>query len=117
MNYTIDNVINGISKYINAEIYSGMNDWQEFIARLAVGRVLNNMPQIKETIINNSFIKTFGIINAEGMVDVETLAKEIKNEIANKGKLTISLPMFGSMTFKPNDVDVLYRHITGENLD
>lgn len=50
------------------------------------------------------------------MVDVETLAKEIKDEITNKGKLTISLPMFGSMTFKPNDVNVLYRHITGEDL-
>lgn len=86
MKYTFEQVITGISKYINDEIYTGMNDWQEFIARLAVGRIIKNEDAIKDTIANNPFIRTFGIIDGEGMVDVESLAKDIKNELSKKEK-------------------------------
>jgi hypothetical protein len=45
------------------------------------------------------------------MVDVDDLAKDIKREIERKGKLVVSLPMFGRLTFTPNDVDVIVNYI------
>lgn len=116
MKYEFEKVIDGMSKYINDEIYSGMNNLQEFAARVMVGRIINNQENVKEMLINNGFIRTFGIVDAEGMVDVESLANDIKREIARKEKITFNVPMFGRMTFKPSDVDMLYQNITGEEL-
>lgn len=116
MKYEFEKVIDGLSKYINDEIYVGMNDLQEFAARIMVGRIINNRDNVKEMLINNGFIRTFGVMDAEGMVDVESLASDIKKEIARKEKITFNIPMFGRMTFKPSDVDMLYKNITGEEM-
>ena len=116
MKYEFEKVIDGLSKYINDEIYAGMNDLQEFAARVIVGRIINNQENVKDMLINNGFVRTFGIIDAEGMVDVDSIVNDIKREIARKEKITFNIPMFGRMTFKPSDVDMLYQNITGEEL-
>jgi hypothetical protein len=116
MKYEFEKVMDGISKYINNEIYSEMNDWQEFMARVMIGRIINNHEEVKEMLVNNGYIRTFGIIDSSGMVDVESLASDIKREIERKEKITFNLPLFGTYTFKPMDVDVLYRTITGKEM-
>ena len=116
MKYEFEKVIDGLSRYIDNEIYSGMNDYQEFLARLFVGRIIGNEHKVKESLINNGFIRTFGIIDSDGMVDIDSLAQDLKREIGRKEKITFSIPMFGKMTFHPTDVDVLYRTITGEEM-
>lgn len=116
MKYKFEDIIHGISKYINDEIYPGMNDWQELFARVAVGRFLDNETALKETIVNNGFIKTFGIMDTEGMFEIDALMHDIKKEISKKGKMEFHIPMFGKLIFKPEDVDVLYKTITGTEL-
>lgn len=116
MMYEFNRVIDGISRYIDAEIYSKMNELQEFAARVLIGRFISNEDTVKESLVNNGFIRTFGIIDADGMIDVITLAKDIKREIARKGKISFEIPMFGTMSFVPEDVDSLFRYITGEEL-
>lgn len=114
MKYDVKKVINGLSKYMDAEIYSGMNDLQEMAARVLVGRLIVNEDGLKETLVNNGFVRTFGIVDGEGMVEVDDLVKDIKRELTKKGKVSVSIPMFGKLTFKPSDVDVMYKHITGK---
>jgi hypothetical protein len=114
MKYKLETVIDGIAKYIDREIYSGMNDFQELMARVVVGRMIDNTEVIKEALVSNGIIRTFGIIDSEGMVDVDSLARDVKKEIERKGKLVITLPMFGKMTFMPEDVDAIYRCIKGD---
>ena len=114
MKYTFEKVIDGAIEYIDEQLFSRMNDVQEFAARVLIGRVVNNQDRIKDALVNNGFIRTFGIIDSEGAVDVEGLAHDIKREIARKEKITLSIPMFGKMTFRPEDVDELYKKIAGE---
>lgn len=113
MNYKLETVIDGIARYIDREIYTGMNDLQELVARIAVGRMIDNTEAIREALVNNGIIRTFGIIDAEGMVDLDTLARDVKKEIERKGKLVVTIPMFGKMTFTPDDVDAICRSIKG----
>ena len=113
MAYKFERVVDGIVKYIDNEIYPGMNDLQELVARLAVARIVNNEESIKKALENNGVIRTFGIIDGEGMVDIDSLIKDIKKEMERKGSLVVSIPMFGKLTFKSADVDVLYKYITG----
>lgn len=106
-----EKVLDGIARYIDKEIYTGMNDWQEVMARIAVSRVFDNREHLKNRLVNNGVIRTFGVIDEEGMVDVDGLAADLKKQIEQKGKITVSLPMFGKLTFKAEDVDNLYRTI------
>lgn len=111
-----ERVVDGLAQYINSELYSGMNDVQEFAARVLIGRVINNQEQIKHNLVNNGFIRTFGVIDGEGMVDIEGISNDIKREISRKDKITFNVPMFGKLTFRASDVDVMYHTITGEEL-
>lgn len=108
-----ERVMDGIIKYIDAEIIGGMNEWQELVARMAIGRIAENSDTVKSAILNNGIVRTFGVVDSNGMIDIDSLARDLKREIARKGKLTVKIPMFGSMTFKPEDVDKIHYMITG----
>lgn len=111
--YSFEKVARGISEYLNNEVYKGMNDLQEVMARIVVGRLLDNEEHIKNALAGNGFVRTFGFIDDEGMVDLEGIAESVKREISKKGKISISIPMFGKLTFVPNDVDILCNYIRG----
>lgn len=111
MTYRFEKVIDGLSKYIDREIYGGMTDMQELVARVFVGRIINNTEGVKKALIDNGYLRTFGIIGEDGSVDIDTLAKDVKREIERKEKLVVSIPMFGRLTFTPNDVDVIVNYI------
>ena len=117
MNYEFNKVLHGIVKYIDKEIIPGMNEIQEFSARVIIGRVLHNEKNIEEMLINNGYVKTFGIVDEHGLIELESLACDVKREIARQEKITFSVPMFGKMTFSPSDVDALYYIITGDELE
>ena len=106
-----DKVMNGILKYLDREVYSKMNDWQEMLARIAVSRVIGNRDQLRETLSANPFIRTFGIVDEGGNVDVDGLMRDIREQIELKGKIEISIPMFGRFAFNASDVDRLHQTI------
>ena len=109
-----DRVLNGIMKYMDREIFSSMNDWQEMLARIAVSRLVGNSEQLKNTIMSNAYVRTFAIVDENGNVDVDGLYRDLKEQIRAKGKVEISLPMFGTFRFTESDIDRLYATIKGE---
>ena len=116
MKCEIKKVIYGINRYMNDNIYEGMADWQEVLARTFIGTVTGNEEQLAANILNNGFLKTFAIIDEEGMIDVKTLLVLLQKEIENKERLSIKIPMLGKFTFVPEDVNLLYKAITGEEM-
>ena len=107
-----DKVLRGILKYLDREVYGKMVDWQEMVARIAVSRIIGDEGKLKQSLMNNSFVRTFSIIDDEGNVDVDGLARDLKRQIEAKGKLEFSLPMLGKFSFVTSDVDTLNRYIT-----
>jgi hypothetical protein len=108
-----EKVLNGVMRYLNNEIYCNMNDWQEVLARIAVSRVVKNGDALKETLLNNSYVKTFGIMDENGIIDIEGLINDLKAQINQKGKLTFELPLFGKFSFTVEDVEKLRNTILG----
>ena len=113
MKVKFESVIDGINRYLDKEIYGNLNDLQEFLARLAVGRINQNAEFIKNALMTNGLAKTLCIVDSEGMVDVESLCQDIKKEIDRKGSIQVEIPMIGKLTFKAVDVDVLKDLIIG----
>ena len=108
----VDRVLNGIVKYMDREILSSMNDWQEFLARLGIARLLGNK-NLETMLLDNPYVKTFAIIDENGNVDVDGLHRDFKTLIQSKGKIEIALPLFGTYTFNESDVDKLFDCIRG----
>lgn len=108
----IDRVLNGVVKYMDREILSSMNDWQEFLARLAMARLLGNK-NLETMLLDNPYVKTFAVIDENGNVDVDGLHRDFKTLIQSKGKIEIALPLFGTYTFNESDVDKLFNCIRG----
>ena len=106
-----ERVLNGIVKFLNEEVYVGMNDWQEVLARIAMSRLIGNKDHLRDSLAANPFVRTFGIMDESGDVDVEGLMRDLKQQIEEKGKLEVAVPMFGKFKFTTSDVDKLHRMI------
>ena len=106
-----EKVLDGVAKFMDKEIYPKMNDWQEVLVRIAEGRIFENRELVKNALVNNGIVRTFGVIDEDGYVDIEGLAADLKKEIQKKTKMKIDIPLFGSMTFLPGDVDNLRNFI------
>lgn len=110
----IEKVIDGVAKYIDGEIYSVMNDWQEIFARMAVGRILGNKELIKQKIAENPLLMSFVMLDSDGEMDVEKFLSDLKSVIAQKGSVKLSIPLFGNLKFVEADVDRLRKYIMNE---
>lgn len=106
-----DKVMRGIAKFLDNEVYCKMNDWQEMLARIAVSRVIGNTEALKTTLKNDSIVKVLSVMDDKGNVEIEGLLRDIKAHLTQKGKITLSISLFGNMSFVPDDVDTLRRYI------
>lgn len=111
MKVEFERVLDGINRYIDREIYPSLNDLQEFAARLVVGRINSSSSTIKEYLMSNGFVMTFGLIDRDGMVEIDQLMHEVRKELERKGSIQVDVPMIGKLTFKPVDVDMLCEEI------
>lgn len=106
-------VIDGLARYLNNNFYSKLNDWQEVLARIAVGRIIGNPEALKQSLMANGVVRTFAVMDSEGNVDLENLARDLKREIERKGKISVEIPIIGKLSFVASDIDEIYREITG----
>lgn len=114
MKVKFERVMDGINRYIDSEIYANLNDLQEMLARIVVGRINSSADNIKTMLMSNGFLKTLAIIDSDGMVDVDRLMQDIRKVIERKGSIEFNVPMIGKMKFTPADVDVLHNMIVRE---
>lgn len=97
-------VRNGIERYINEEFVSKMSGAKQFLLAGGLGAFL---PMIKEDVdvetIYRSYRKQFDV------QPTLTVTREDMQELHPLGALIGG--MIGSVTFKVNDIDKLYRYI------
>lgn len=113
---TLQQVQNGIASFLDNELMPMLP--QTGLERLMLGtgvslllkKNFNKINDLKE----QPLIKAMGIFDEEGMVDIDTLKTEIKNNLTDEG-VKIEVPMIGNLTFKKPDIDKLYTYITGGN--
>lgn len=105
-------VVNGISKYIDQEIVNKLQGWQRWALGAGTGIFLSksgeNFAQLKE----NSIVKMLGLIDENGMVDVDIIYSELRKQ-ADKGSIVAEIPALGKITLTKDDVEKLYACIKG----
>lgn len=105
---TIRQMENGIARFLDTELLSKMQGtWQKVVAGTATGILIKKSENIFNSLSNNEIVKMMGIISEDGMIDIDLLREELKNNVPDSG-VQIDLPMVGRVTIKKEDVDKLY---------
>ena len=108
----ITDIVRGFVKYADKYLYASMNDLQEIAARAFLSRALAKRDTLEKAIASNPLLQTFSVLSEDGTVEIDEWAELLKNEIAKKGKMTVTVPMFGRFTFYPDDIDRFKECIT-----
>lgn len=105
-------LINGLSKYVDEEIVNKLTGYQKWVIGAGAGIMLNKATNVFNTLKNNPLIKSMEIINEKDEIDIELIYRELKKQ-AQKGAVTVEVPMAGVLTLNEQDVDKIYSMIVG----
>lgn len=108
----ISKVMRGITAYIDEEIVGKLaGSWKAWVIGSAAGIATARMEGIVRHLANNQLVKASGLIEGEN-IDVDAIYRELYKQ-AQRGSMTLDIPLVGPITFSAADVDALYRHIKG----
>ena len=107
---TYNQVVNGMSKYIDQEIINKIQGWQKWVLGTGTAVMLSKGSNIFNGIKNHPVIKMLDVIDENDMIDIDTIYTELRKQ-AEKGTVTFDAPMIGTITLTSDDVDKLYHLI------
>lgn len=107
---TYNQVVNGMTKYIDQEIINKIQGWQRWALGAGAGIMMTKGANIFNTLKANPIIKMLDVIDENDMIDIDTIYTEIRKQ-AEKSPATFNAPMIGTITLTKDDVDKLYRLI------
>jgi hypothetical protein len=104
---TYNQVVNGMSKYIDQEIINKIQGWQRWALGAGAGIMMTKGTNIFNTLKMHPIIKMLDVIDENDMIDIDTIYGELRKQ-AEKGSATFDAPMIGTITLTKDDVDKLY---------
>ena len=107
---TYEQVINGLTKFIDSEIISQLTGNQKLLIGIGSGIALKKGTSIYNNLKNNPTIKMLEIIDEKGHIDIETLYQEVRKQ-AEKEVIRLEIPMVGTLRLNSEDIEKLYDYI------
>ena len=109
----ISKIEQGIAAYLDSELMPQLPNTgiEKVLAGTAMSLAIRRSGKILDGYKNNKAVQMLGLMDAEGNVDVDVLAEELKKNIPAEG-VKIDVPIIGAMTFHKEDVDKLHEYIT-----
>lgn len=111
----ISKIEKGVAAYLDAEImpkFQDVNGFERVLAGTALGLIIRRSGKIIESYKDNKTVQALGLMDAEGNVDVDVLAEELKKNIPEDG-MKVTIPIIGgNMNFHKEDVKKLHEYIT-----
>ena len=100
-------VVNGMTKYIDQEIINKIQGWQRWALGAGAGIMMTKGTNIFNILKANPIVKMLEVIDENDMIDIDTIYAELRKQ-AEKGSATFDAPMIGTITLTKDDVDKLY---------
>lgn len=110
---SIEKIEKGVAAYLDSELMPKLpaNGVQKVLAGTAISLLIKRSGTIVESYKDNQVVQMLGIMDADGNVDVDVLAEELKKNIPTDG-VKVDVPVIGALTFRKDDVDKLHKLIT-----
>lgn len=107
-----EQVAQGVMSYAEAEILPAMQGGQLWAGSAILILLSQRANQMVAALAKDKMFAMLGLVDENGMIDVDAAANALKETARKHGKLTVSLPMFGKFSFGEEDFDALREHIT-----
>lgn len=108
--YNLDQVMMGLTKFIDNEILTKINGWQKWVIGTGLGIATTKMENVFNSLKNNELVKMLELIDDNDHINVDAIYNELMKQ-AQREPITIDLPMLGALTLKEQDVMSLYNYI------
>ena len=104
-------LVNGLVNYADSEVINNLPTSGKWLMGTGLGIATTKVNDIVEMLNNNAIAKTMGIVDDEGMFDIDLIADNLKKSANRYGKMSIQIPLIGKLTFSEADVDSLRNYI------
>lgn len=109
---SFNQVINGVTRYIDEEILSKISDWRKWVLGAAVGIGISRSTDMFNQLKQTPIIKAMKLVDENDMIDIDTIYTEVLKQ-AQKGAITFEVPALGALTLNHSDVEKMYQFIKG----
>lgn len=111
---TLNQVQNGLAKYIDTELLPMIGGWQKWVFGATASVSLTKISNIFNSLKDNAFVKMLDIVDENNMIDIEIIYREFAKQ-AQHGAITFAVPVINMpLTLNSTDVDKIYHYIKGE---
>lgn len=104
---SMERVKRGVARYLDEEFTKKMTGWQKWVFGAGAALYLENASSEIQKLQEMPAVKTLGIVDEAGNIAVDKIYQQLKIQ-AQKGPITFTIPMIGSVTLNESDVDKLY---------
>lgn len=106
----VEQIQRGVARYIDEEFTNKLSGWQKWVFGASAAMFLENFSATTQQLQTNPVVKTLGVFDESGNIDVEKLYRYFKKQ-AERGPTSFSAPILGTVTMNAQDIDKLYTHI------
>jgi len=107
---TVEQLKNGIAKYVDCEIISKLSGWQRWIVGGITAAYTAQMSSIVEKIRTHPALSMLNLVTEHGMIDIDSIYSYIRPYAKNPAQLNI--PGVGTFSLTEQDVLMIYNYIT-----
>jgi hypothetical protein len=112
----VNNVLNGIAKYMDRDLYSKMSGVQRWLFGSGSGLLLSGLPNKIDALKKIPLVSFMNVIDDADMVDIDRVYQELmKHARVAPAVIDLSqifnLPILPSITLDHTDVEKIYRYI------
>jgi hypothetical protein len=102
----------GLSDYAYAHLLPKFEPWKQFVAGTAIGALGGKAEALVQGLAKNPAIVATGLIQENGLVDLDAIYKGALEQIQRQGTLPVDIPMIGRIVFGPDDIQAIYQSIS-----
>ena len=105
MKIQVEYVAEGIVDYAEEAMLPMMQGWQMWTAAAVLELIRARSEQLVPLLAENEMLKALGLVDADGLVDMDAAIGICKSTTKKHGKLAFELPMFGKFALSESDFD------------
>lgn len=104
---TIEQVKNGLTKYIDNEILPSMPGGKRFAMGVGAALIMQNLEGTLLKYRNTPLLAAMNVMDDGNNVDIDKIYAAATDTLKGMGKLSVDMPLLGVLTFKQDDLDAL----------